>query len=186
MDIQRRKLLGGIAASFGVAAYPHLALANSGDNLLRRLQHDDTGQGFIPSKPSLVALFMTAQTMYASCGELFLYADAEVEEIRGGSRNIDKVMIMPPRSAQLSPAENRNVDSAKASGFKVLTADLNTVLEVSRAMAGRDVFAVDGGKISGHSQKAFFYQIDTARGFEFDPAAHPFENDLYQGLRRYM
>lgn len=123
--------------------------------------------------------------MYASCGELFLYADAEVEEIRGGSRNIDKVLIMPPRSAQLSPSEDRNISSAKASGFKVLTADLSTVLDVSSQIAGRSVFAVEGGKITGHSQKAFFYQVDSARGFEFDPVEHPFENDLYSGIRAF-
>lgn len=186
MDMNRRNLLSGMSALFGAAACPALVQANTGEALLSKLKHDDTGRSFVPSKPSLVALFMTAQTMYASCGELFLYADAEVDEIRGGTRNIDKVLIMPPRSAQLSPSENRNVDSARASGFTVLTADLNTVLDVSNRIAGRSVFALEGGKISGHSQKAFFYQLDRASGFEFDPTENPFENDLYQGLRQYL
>lgn len=186
MDMNRRNLLSGVSALFGAVACPALARENTGEALLSRLRKDDTGSVFVPSKPSLVALFMTAQTMYASCGELFLYVDAEVDEIRGGSRNIDKVMIMPPRSSQLSSTDNRNVDSAKASGFTVLTADLNTVLDVSGRIAGRSVFAVDGGKITGHSQKAFFYQLDRASGFEFDPVEDPFENDLYQGLRRYL
>lgn len=183
MDINRRQLLGG---AFSAALLPNSSFAGVDGGILGRLYHEGTNRPYHPSKPSLVALFMTAQTMYASCGELFLYVDAEVEEIRGGSRNIDKIMIMPPRSAQIDQGDDRNIGSARASGFNVLSSDLNTVLDVSRQIAGRDVFAVENGMITGHSQHAFFYQASQGLGFEFDPAENPFENDLYQGIRQNM
>lgn len=170
-----------LASAFAASIMPLSAQASPD---LRRLRDYDTGATFVPDKPSLVALFMTAQQMYSSCGELFLYGDAEVSEIRGGERNIEKIMIMPPLQSQPHPSETRNIGSAKSSGFKVLTADLQTTLDISRTIAGRDVFAVERGKITGHSQKAFFYNISDARRFEFDPVANPFANDLLAGIRR--
>lgn len=170
-----------LASAFAASVMPIRAQASPD---LGRLRSYDTGAMFSTDKPSLVALFMTAQQMYSSCGELFLYGDAEVREIKGGERNIEKIMIMPPLQNQPHPSETRNIGSAKASGFKVLTADLQTTLDISRSIAGRDVFAVERGKITGHSQKAFFYNIHDARRFEFDPAANPFVNDLLAGIQR--
>ena len=170
-----------LSTAFAASVLPVSALAAPD---LRRLRDYTTGQPFQTSKPSLVALFMTAQQMYTSCGELFLYSNAEVSEIRGGERNIEKIMIMPPLQNQPHPSETRNIGSAKASGFRVLTADLQTTLNISRAIAGRDVFAVESGKITGHSQKAFFYNLRDDKSFEFDPAANPFANDLLTGIQR--
>lgn len=169
-----------LSSAFAASVIPFSAQAAPD---LERLRDYDSGQSFQINKASLVVLFMTAQQMYTSCGELFLYGDAEVREIRGGERNIEKIMIMPPLQSQLYPSETRNIGSAKASGFKVLTADLPTVLGISRALAGRDVFAVENGKITGHSQKAFFYNLRDDRRFEFDPAANPFANDLLTGIQ---
>ena len=178
--LDRRQFLG---TAFAKALLPKSTFAQQ--DVLSAFTNYDTGQPFYTSKPSLVAVFMTAQQMYSSCGELFLYANAEVEEIQGGSRNIEKVMIMPPRVNQSHPSEDRNLGSARASDFKILTADIQTTLDVSRQIAGRPVFAFENGKITGHSQKAFFYSRKDGRNFEFDPASNPFANDLYEGLQRF-
>lgn len=175
--INRRSFLG---SAFAASAFPGAAIARDVD--LTRFTDYATGRPFQTDKPSLVAVFMTAQRMYISCGELFLYGRAEVDEIRGGRRNIETVMVMPPIENQLHSSERDNIGSAQASGFKILTADLDTTISLSRQMAGRRVFALEDSKITGHSQKAFFYNINDGRSFEFDPAENPFQNDLLQGL----
>lgn len=157
--------------------------ASPDENPLEGFVDIETGHPYAPEKKSLVLVFMTAQQMYPSCGALVLYADAEIDEVRGGNRNIERVMIMPPLSAQAHPDERRNIVSAQASGFRVVTATLPAVLDVSERLAGRPVFSHESGIITGHSQKAFFYNLNDARGFEFAPDANPFENDLYNGLR---
>lgn len=179
--IDRRSFLGGV---FAASVLPATALAQE-QNLLGQLREYDNGAPFQPDKPSLAILFMTAQQMYASCGALFGDTTMEIAQIKGADRNIEKVMVMPPLEHQLVPDEDRNLRSARAGGFTVLSADIETVLRVSEQLAGRPVFAYERGKITGHSQKAFFYNIKDARGFEFDPSASFMDNDLYRGLQDF-
>ena len=170
-----------LSSAFAASVLPQDVFASS--NILQDFHVFETGKAFRTQKPSLVLLFMTAQRMYPSCGDLFYHASAEVNEIKGGARNVEKIMIMPPLESQQFPEERRNIQPAKDLGFTILTSDIQSVLSASRRLAGRGVFAFDGQKITGHSQKAFFHDVKRGRSFEYDPAASPY-NELFQGLQR--
>lgn len=171
MTVTRRAFLqtGAVAGVFAAAGQQASAQTPC-ENLhpLSPLLDIDTGKHFSPRENVFnVALFMTAQKSYASCGEAFLGMDHIVGRASKNTLQIKPILVIPKISDQTDPDNRDNLSRAqKAGNFTILTGSLRDV----RAAAAHynAIYELENGKVSGHTLDGFMLSPNGAQMFRHD------------------
>ena len=129
-----------------------------------------------PQKFTL-AVFMTAQQNYASCGEAFIGV-RELISMLGAQDKIDPILVMPRSADQPDPSDLRNLAKAQQYKMRVLTGALPDVLAAAYAVGAS--FQIDSQrKVVGHEDPPRAYFL-TSRG---ETLAHHPANDYLGFLK---
>ena len=153
--MNRRSFLSGIAAS---SFLPSLVLAQSSAHPFARLINPDTGHLYEPQAGKFtLAMFMSAQESYPSCGGAFIGVHQALAYMRRPDK-VQPVIVMPKISDQSNTNDYRNLQRAKSSevDFTILTGDLGDVLAAADMVDGAFFERDNNGKVSGHTLDAFF------------------------------
>ncbi len=175
MIISRRKFfqtgaMAGVFAAAGQGASAQTACENP--HPLSPLLDIETGQHFTPRENVFnVALFMTAQKSYASCGEAFLGMDFIVGRASKNALEIKPVLVIPKISDQTDPDNRENLSWAQnAENFTILTGSLR---DVRVAAAHYDaIYEFENGKVSGHTLDGFMLSPSGEQLFRHDARDH--------------
>ncbi len=149
--MNRRQFITGLPAAFLIAGQE--AVAAPPAHPFAALKDLATGDNFVPDPQKFtLALFMTAQKFYPSCGSAFMTAQIVVES----HSRVQPVLVMPKVSDQPDRNDLTNLTAAMNSpaGFKILTGELSQVQAAARALGAE--FTFSGTKVDGHPQQAFF------------------------------
>lgn len=128
----------------------------------------------------VVALFMTAQQSYISCGE-DLAGIVQIMQYMGLEDRITPVVIMPNAQNQSDPTDSRNLNSIWANpDFRVLTGSLDEIQRVVGRIP-RAFFEYDENRrIDGHTRDAFFFDEngDFWRSFRADSMFYSYRGQI--------
>ena len=163
--MERRAFLlgmGGLIAGQFLLSGAGGAYAQGGNNNQQSPDHPfsglvdmKTGQPYCPSSDKFsLALFMTQQQSYPSCGGAFIGVYQGITLLNAGNQ-IEPVIIMPRATEQSDPDDRRNLSRAEQMGFKILTGDLEEIQRAAKQL-GTAFETNDKGQVSGHSLDAFF------------------------------
>ena len=114
-----------------------------------------------------LALFMTAEQLYPSCGEAFLCVHYVKQQLPNPDK-IQPVVVMPKTTDQTNPQDRRNFNRAWNSdlGFKVLTGELHDVQNAAQQYGA--FFKTRQGKVIEHSLDIVFMTPSGEKLFQAD------------------
>lgn len=168
--INRRELIT-LAAAWSLVS-PGKAIA-APYHLFANLIDLGTERNYQPhAQKFTLAVFMTAQKYYASCGESFLGIKQIIgEQARYGE--IDPVLVMPRLADQLDPSDRQNLAKAQDYNIRILTGPLPDVLAAAHSVGAS--FQVDvRGKVAGHEDPANAYFLTPyGKSLAHHPAPDP-------------
>lgn len=154
--MNRRNFLTALAACAFVPSSLLRADESEERHPFASLINPDTGRGYEPQSGKFaLALFMSAQESYPSCGGAFIgiYQTLAYSQ---WSNYIEPVLVMPKISDQSNKDDIRNLRRAKSfdTAYTILTGDLPDVLRASESVGA--FFELNSqGKVNGHTLDAF-------------------------------
>ncbi|NCT40389.1 MAG: hypothetical protein GW778_01845 [Alphaproteobacteria bacterium] len=156
--MNRRYFLRG-AAAFAAASNVSPSHAQSRSHPLSQLIDINTGRNFEPQLDRFsVALFMTAEQRYPSCGAAFIGIQGVIDWV-SSSAPLQPVLIMPKFKNQPDPSRRENLASVTDTyanlNFTILTGELDQLRDVSEVYG--DPFTFDNARsvVSDHTLDAF-------------------------------
>lgn len=148
---------------------------------------------FVPAPDKhIIALFMTVQQSYISCGEDLL-GIRQIIDYMGLQDRVTPVVIMPSARLQTDPQDSRNFDSIWSgyTDFEILTAPIEELEQITAQTDGAFYDYDDQGRIRGHTRQAIFFDPNGNQvgNFRADSLYHSYFdriNRIFQQCRRNM